>query len=623
MSQQETERDKPTFVKAGTPSETKKMKGADVVVRCLELLGVDTVFAYPGGSAIELNQALSKTKKMRVILPRHEQGGGFMASGYARATGKPGVCFATSGPGATNLVTTIADAFMDSVPVVFITGQVFSQFIGKQAFQETDFFGMTLPVVKHSFLALNAEELPKIMFQAFKIATSGRQGPVVIDIPKDIQQAMFTPVFPKSLDEFSCKIPGKLHAMDDELKMVLDLISSAKRPVFYIGGGIISSESSELLREFAKITGVPVASTLMGLGAFPATDPQSLYWFGMHGTVAGNWAVYHSDLLIAMGARFDDRITGPVNTFAPNAKIVHFDIDRAEHNKNKRVQFPIEGEIHDALTRLIDLAKRTHFKKPDLADWFKTIDGWKKQHPFPFSYRRHGSKHIMPQEAIEALYAETKGDAIVCTGVGQHQMWTPQYFLFDKPRTFISSLGLGTMGFGVPAACGVAAAFPEKMVVNVDGDGSVLMNIQELATMAIEKLPVKIVILNNQFLGMVAQWEDCFYGSNRGQTLLGDAKNIGSPDNVPGLYPDFVSIANGFGVKARRVIKREELHAAMREMLDTPGPFVLDVVVPYGEHVLPFLPAGRSALEIMTEEAGSACTMERMEKLWGPQNGEK
>ncbi len=618
MSTKNNENSKPAFVASGTnlDGNAGKMKGADVVVKTLEILGVDTVFAYPGGSAIELNQALSKSKKMRIILPRHEQGGGFMASGYARATGKPGVCFATSGPGATNLVTAIADAYMDSVPVVFITGQVFSQFIGKQAFQETDFFGMTLPVVKHSFLALNAEDLPKTIFHAFKIATSGRPGPVVIDIPKDVQQAFSVPSFPRSIDDFSVKIPGKSHAFDEELQLVLDLISEAKRPVFYVGGGIISSGSTELLREFAKITGVPVASTLMGLGAFPAEDEQSLYWFGMHGTVAGNFAVYHSDLLVAMGARFDDRITGPTDKFAPNAKIVHFDIDRSEHNKNKKAQFPIEAEINDALTRLIALAKKKNFKKPNLKNWFEQINSWKKQYGFPFAYKRHGSPHIMPQEMIEAIYEETKGDAIICTGVGQHQMWTPQYFKINEPRTFISSLGSGTMGFGVPAACGVAAAFPKKTVINVDGDGSVLMNIQELATMTVEKLPVKIVILNNQFLGMVAQWEDCFYGSNRGQTLLGDVKNIGSPDNVPALFPDFVTIAKGFGVAGRRVLKREELHEAIREMLDTPGPFVLDVVVPYGEHVLPFLPAGKSALEIMTEEKCGAETEARIKKLW-------
>lgn len=618
MSNQENEADKPTLVKTGTAAnDGTKMRGADVVVRCLELLGVETVFAYPGGSAIELNQALSKSKKLRVILPRHEQGGGFMASGYARATGKPGVCFATSGPGATNLVTAIADAFMDSIPVIFITGQVFSQFIGKQAFQETDFFGMTLPVVKHSFLALKAEELPNILFHAYKIATTGRPGPVVIDIPKDVQQAMFVPTFPKSPDEFPVKIPGKLHAMDDELKLVLDLIAGAKKPVLYIGGGIVSAGATELFRKFAKLTGVPVASTLMGLGVFPPDDPQSLYWFGMHGTVAGNWAVYHSDLLVAMGARFDDRITGPVNTFAPTATIVHFDVDRAEHNKNKRVQFPIEGEIHDALARMIELAERTNFKKPDLSGWYATIAEWKKQYKFPFSYERHGCPHIMPQEAIEALYEETHGDAVVCTGVGQHQMWTPQYYLFKEPRTYISSLGLGAMGFGLPAACGVAVARPDKTVINVDGDGSALMNIQELATMEIEKLPVKLVILNNQFLGMVAQWEDCFYNSNRGQTLLGDVHNIGSPDNLPAVYPDFVTIAKGFGVKGRRVVRRTELHAAIREMLDTPGPFVLDVVVPYGEHVLPFLPAGHSALEIITNEASHDSTIARLEKLWG------
>ncbi len=581
------------------------MKGAEVVVRCLENLGVDTVFAYPGGSAIELNQALSHSKKLRVVLPRHEQGGGFMASGYARSTGKVGVAFATSGPGATNLVTTIADAYMDSIPTIFITGQVFSQFIGKQAFQETDFYGMTLPVVKHSFLVLKVEEIPEVMYRAYKIATSGRPGPVVIDIPKDVQQAVFVPQYPTQ--DLTPRIPGKLHAMDEELHALLRLISSSKKPVLYIGGGVISSESTELLREFAKLTGVPVVSTLMGIGAFPATDEQSLYWFGMHGTVAGNWAAYYSDLLIVMGARFDDRVTGTVSKFAPNATIVHIDIDRSEHNKNKKVDMPIEGELHDALVRLVAMIKAGNFTKPDLSEWFKTINEWKKEYKFPFSYDHSGCPHILPQEAIETLYQETKGDAIVCTGVGQHQMWTPQFFMFNEPRTFISSLGAGTMGFGLAAACGVAAAFPNKTVINVDGDGSVLMNIQELATMTVEKFAVKTVILNNQHLGMVAQWEDCFYGSNRGQTLLGDVKNVGSPENVKGLFPDFVQIAKGFGIPGRRVIKREELRDAIREMLDTPGPFVLDIVVPYGPHVMPFIPQKCSALDVMITQKVDPC----------------
>jgi acetolactate synthase-1/2/3 large subunit len=575
-----------------------EMRGADVVVRCLEREGVDVVFAYPGGASMELHQALTRTKKIRTILPRFEQGGGFMAHGYARATGKVGVCMATSGPGATNLVTCIADAYMDSIPLVAITGQVFQAFIGKGAFQETDFFGITLPITKHSYLVLKAEDLPRVIKEAFHIAVSGRPGPVVIDIPKDVQQKHFKPVFPAALD-----LPGypePPHASDAELLKVLELISAAKQPVLYIGGGILSANASTELRRFAELTGIPVASTLMGLGAFPADHPLSLYWFGMHGTVAGNWAVCESDLLITAGARFDDRITGKVDKFAPRATIVHFDIDRSEHNKNKFAHFPIFSDLKYALGRLNELIAETGFHKPAWPEWIAQIAAWKKEHPFPFAYKRD-TKHILPQEAIEVLFEETKGDAILTTGVGQHQMWTPQYYLFKEPRTFISSLGLGTMGFGFPAALGAKVARPDKQVVDVDGDGSFLMNIQELATAKIEKINAKCMLLNNQHLGMVVQWEDNFYEGTRGHTILCDPENIGGPHNPDAIYPDFVKIAEGFGVKARRVLKREDLRAAIREMLDHDGPYVLDVIVPYTEHVLPFIPAGKSARDIITE----------------------
>ncbi|MDR1497067.1 MAG: biosynthetic-type acetolactate synthase large subunit [Puniceicoccales bacterium] len=582
--------------------EQTRMRGADAVVRCLELLGVDTVFAYPGGALLEISQALTRTRKIRAVLPRHEQGGGFMASGYARATGKPGVCLATSGPGASNLVTPIADAFMDSVPLVAITGQVFQQLIGKNAFQESDFYGITLPIVKHSFLVLNPEELPEIIFKAFKIATTGRPGPVVVDIPKDVQQAIFTPVFPENMDSVS--IPGLSippRTDDATLHQILAEISSAKKPVLYLGGGVISSGAVDSVREFVERTGIPVASTLMALGVFPPDHPQSLYWFGMHGTLAGNWAVYQSDLLIVAGARFDDRVTGAVEKFAPTARIIHIDIDRSEHHKNIRTHIPVEADVKDVLQRLCALVKATPFKKPDLSEWFSTINGWKKQHPFPFSYKRDKSPHILPQLAIEMLFEETRGRALVTTGVGQHQMWTPQFYHFSEPRTFISSLGAGTMGFGLPAAIGVKIACPDKDVVDIDGDGSFLMNIQELASAAVEKVSVKIMIVNNQHLGMVTQWEDRFYGSVRGQTILGDPTNIGSPDNADALYPDFVKIAAGFGIAGRRVLKREELRGAIREMLAHPGPYLLDVVVPHTEHVLPFIPQKKSAMDALTE----------------------
>ena len=573
-----------------------EMKGADVLVASLEREGVDVVYAYPGGASMELHQALTKSKKIRTILPRMEQGGGFMAHGHARTTGKASVCMATSGPGATNLVTCIADAFMDSIPLIAITGQVYQQFIGKTAFQETDFFGMTLPIVKHSFLVLDKEDLPRVVKEAFHIATSGRPGPVVIDIPKDVQQAIFKPTFPAKIDIPGYKIAStKPHASDEELLNVLELISGAERPVLYIGGGIISAEAHLELRELAELTGVPVASTLMGLGAFDAEHPQSLYWFGMHGTVAGNWAVCDSDVLVCAGARFDDRITGVVSKFAPDAEIVHIDIDVSEHNKNKRVQHPIHSDVKYALKRMIELVKEGKFNKPDLTAWFKTINAWKAE--YPFSYDKSG--HITQQEAIETLYEVTQGDAIITTGVGQHQMWTAQFFKFREPRSYISSLGLGTMGFGLPAAIGAKVACPDKLVVNIDGDGCFMMNIQELATAKIEKINAKTIILNNQHLGMVVQWEDLLYESVRGQTILCDKDNIGGPDNIDAIYPDFVKISEGFGVAGKRVVKREELRPAIEEMIAHDGPYVLEVIVPYTEHVLPMIKQGLSAKEIL------------------------
>ncbi|MGJ8654250.1 MAG: biosynthetic-type acetolactate synthase large subunit [Opitutaceae bacterium] len=573
-----------------------EMKGADVLVASLEREGVDVVFAYPGGASMELHQALTKSKKIRTILPRMEQGGGFMAHGYARAKGEASVCMATSGPGATNLVTCIADAYMDSIPLIAITGQVYQQFIGKTAFQETDFYGMTLPIVKHSFLVLDKEDLPRVVKEAFHIATTGRPGPVVIDIPKDVQQDIFAPTFPAEINIPGYKIEStKPEASDEELLKVLDLISGAERPVLYIGGGIISADAHLELRELAELTGVPVASTLMGLGAFDSEHPQSLYWFGMHGTVAGNWAVCDSDILICAGARFDDRITGLVSKFAPDSEIVHIDIDVSEHNKNKLVQHPIHSDVKYALKRMIELVKAGKFKKPDLSAWFKTINGWKEEHPF--SYDKSG--HITQQEAIEALYEVTKGDAIITTGVGQHQMWAAQFFKFREPRTYISSLGLGTMGFGLPAAIGAKVAFPDRLVVNIDGDGCFMMNIQELATAKIEKINAKTIILNNQHLGMVVQWEDLLYESVRGQTILCEKDNIGGPDNLDAIYPDFVMISKGFGVAGKRVVKREDLKGAIEEMIAHDGPYVLEVIVPHTEHVLPMIKQGMSAKEIL------------------------
>jgi len=586
-------RPKPAGVSASSPA--KEIKGADAVVECLVREGVDVIFAYPGGSSLELHQSLARSGKVRVILPRHEQGGGFAAGGYARATGRVGVCMATSGPGATNLVSAIADAYMDSIPLVAITGQVFSKYIGKMAFQETDFFGLTLPIVKHSYLVMNVGDLPRVFKEAFHLAKSGRPGPVIIDIPKDVQQARFIPVYPAKPEFRSTYATAEFRASDESLNQVIQLIAAARQPMLYVGGGIISAEASRELLAFAETTNIPVATTLMGVGAFPESHPLSLKWFGMHGSAYGNWAVDQSDLLLVLGARFDDRITGDVHKFAPQAKIVHIDIDASEHNKNKRVGFPVCSDLKYALGRLNSLMADQKFTAPDTRAWHSQIAKWK--HDFPFRFDK--SRHIQPQEAVHALYELTKGDAIIVTGVGQHQMWSAQHFNYEEPRQFISSLGLGAMGFGYPAAIGAKVARPDRQVVDIDGDGSFLMNVQELATAKINGIGAKAMILNNQHLGMVVQWEDRFYDSVRGNTILGDEKNIGSPDNPGALYPDFVKIAAGFGVAGRRVIKKADIHSGIREMLNHKGPFVLDVVVPYTEHVLPMIPAGRSVKEMI------------------------
>jgi acetolactate synthase-1/2/3 large subunit len=577
----------------------KEMKGSDCVVECLIREGVDAIFAYPGGASQELHQSLARTDKIRTILPRHEQGGAFAAEGYARATGKVGVCMATSGPGATNLVSAIADAFMDSTPLVAITGQVFSKFIGKSAFQETDFFGMTLPIVKHSYLVMNVADIPRIFKEAFHLARTGRPGPVIIDIPKDVQQAKFTPVYPATVEFRNPLISHIPHATDEQLKEILALISDAKRPMLYVGGGLISAEAHKELRAFAEKTNINVATTLMGVGAFPETHKLSMQWFGMHGAAYGNWAVDQCDLLLCFGARFDDRITGNVDKFATGAKIVHLDIDAAEHNKNKRGVIPVCSDVKYALGRLNELIAAHKFTPPDTAAWHTQIGTWKTEHPFDSKAGFGNSPHILPQEAVAALYELTKGDAIITTGVGQHQMWAAQFYRFDEPRRYISSLGLGAMGYGYPAAMGAKVACPDKQVIDIDGDGSFLMNVQELATCHIEKIAAKAMILNNQHLGMVVQWEDRFYGSVRGNTILGDQKNIGGPENLGGIYPDYITIAKGFGVKARRVHKKSELKEAIQEMLDHDGPFLLDVIVPYTEHVLPMIPAGKTVKEMI------------------------
>lgn len=586
-----------------TPTDSPRtlpdeMKGADLFVYCLEQAGVEHLFAYPGGASMEIHQSLVRSGKIRTILPRHEQGCGFMAHGYARTTGKAGVCMVTSGPGATNLVTCIADALMDSVPMVAITGQVHQRFIGKAAFQETDVFGMTLPLVKHSYLVLDIADIPRIVKEAFFIAQTGRPGPVVIDLCKDVQQSRIGGAALRAALDAPMAIPGYKplpHARDEELLPVIEECAQAVRPVIYVGGGITTGNAQEELKAFAEATGFPVTTTLMGVGAFPDDHPQCLRWFGMHGGVAGNWAVCESTLLLAFGARFDDRITGAIAKFAPDATVVHVDIDKSEHHKNKVVHYPVHGDIKHALGRMLELMREKGFVPPEISEWTAKVNAWRAEYPFQFDE----SPHIQPQRAIQVLYEETGGEAIITTGVGQHQMWSAQFYQFRKPRSYISSLGLGTMGFGLPAALGAKVAHPDQTVVDIDGDGSFMMNVQELATAVMEKIPVKVMLLNNQHLGMVVQWEDILYEGVRGQTVLGHPENLGGPENVEALYPNWPAICEGFGVKCRRVWKLEDLRDAIREMLAHEGPYMLDVVVPYTEHVMPFIPAGLSAKEIL------------------------
>jgi len=590
------------LVAEAASTESAPMRGADIVIRCLELEGVDVVFAYPGGASMELHQSLTRSKQIRTILPRHEQGEAFAAEGYARATGKAGVCVATSGPGATNLVTGIADAFMDSVPVVVITGQVPKGMIGKGAFQETDVFGLALPIVKHSYLVMNVEDIPRVVKEAFHIATTGRPGPVWIDIPKDVQQGNCKPVFPDQIHLRGYN-PDK-RISDIAVQEIAGLIEKSERPVIYCGGGIISANASKELIAFAEKTNIPVTTTIMGIGAIPAEHELSMRWLGMHGTVTANYAVDKADLLLALGVRFDDRVTGKVSEFAKHGTIVHIDIDPSEINKNKVAHLPVVSDIKYALQQLTKASKGKEFK-----DWHAQIAAWKKE--FPFRYRvtdevlkseyfrefLHGDTNeiIMPQYVIELLSEMTDGEAIVTTGVGQHQMWAAQYYKFKHPRTFLTSAGLGAMGYGYPAALGAKVACPDKQVVDVDGDGSFLMNVQELGTAHIERIAAKALVINNQHLGMVVQWEDRFYKSNRGHTYLGD------PQNPHKVYPDFVTIAKGFNVPAERAFKKSELRAALQRMLDSKEPYVLDVIVPYTEHVLPMIPSGKTVRDIIID----------------------
>ncbi|CAN0924695.1 Acetolactate synthase 3, chloroplastic [Linum grandiflorum] len=572
----------------------RPIKGADVLVEALEREGVRHVFAYPGGATLEIHQALTRTRTIKNILPRHEQGGAFAAEGYARSSGRVGVCIATSGPGATNLVSGIADAMLDSVPLVAITGQVPRRMIGTDAFQETPIVEITKSITKHNYLVEDVAQIPRIVKEAFYIASSGRPGPVLIDIPKDVQQQLLIPNWDLQikLPGYSARLPKRPNT--EQLKQILRLISQSKRPILYIGGG--SLNSSEELKKFVEITGIPVASTLMGLGSFPCDHDLSLHMLGMHGTVYANYGIDRADLLLAFGVRFDDRVTGKIETFASRATIVHIDIDWAEIGKNKLPHVSMCADLKPALegmNRLLLEEEKNHNLELDFSVWRNEIHEQKVKHPL--SYKRFGEA-IPPQYAIKVLDEMTQGNAIISTGVGQHQMWAAQFYNYKKPRQWLTSAGLGAMGFGLPAAIGAAVANPGAVVVDIDGDGSFMMNVQELATIRVENLPVKIMILNNQHLGMAVQWEDRYYMANRADSFLGN------PENEREVFPNMLSFAEGCGIPAARVSRMGEIREGMKKMLDTPGPYLLDVMVSHREYVLPMIPYGGAFKDVITEE---------------------
>ena len=588
-----------------TVTQAKKKKteltsGADILVESLIRHGVDTIFAYPGGASMPLHQALTRfSDQLRTILPRHEQGGGFAAQGVARATGKVGVCMATSGPGATNLVTAIADAKLDSVPMIAITGQVPTAWIGNDAFQETPIVEVCRGITKHHYLVTDVNDVARIVKEAFLIASTGRPGPVLIDMPKNVQQATTIPDFETSINMpgFSLENP---RAKAEQINQMAAAIKLAKRPVIYAGGGVVSGEASNELRELVRKTGIPTTMTVMGLGAFPAADPLSLDMLGMHGSVYANYAVDQADLLIALGVRFDDRVTGKVEEFCKHGKIIHVDIDASELNKNKPAHISICSDVKYALAELNKVVE----SPKNISDWVTKCQEWKKSSPFKYN---SDFKGILQQHAIEALWEVCRDrDPIVAVGVGQHQMWGAQFYKFDQPRRWLSSSGLGTMGFGLPAAMGAQSQYPDRLVIDIDGDGSFQMNIQELATCFCEKLPVKVLLLNNQHLGMVVQWEDRFMQGNRAHTYLGpidhpEATGQGTGPTLTERYPDFVQIARGYGCGASSISQKADLLPGLEEMINYDGPYVLDIDVPYQEHVLPMIPTGRTVKDMITE----------------------
>jgi len=558
------------------------MRAVDALMKSLKAEGVKNVFGIPGGANLPTYDALVDAD-FRHVKTRHEQGAGHAAEGYAKASGRVGVAFATSGPGATNLITAIADAMLDSVPTVFITGQVKTELIGTDGFQEADVLGATLPFVKHSFQVTDARQIPEYVHEAFHLASTGRPGPVLIDVPQDLSRGDidYEPrTEPVDLPGYKPSTEGNIK----QIRIAAKALANARRPILYTGGGVINGNASEELRDFAATDRWPVTSTLMGLGGYPASGEHWLGMLGMHGTFTANWAMDKADLIVAIGARFDDRITGKLSEFAPHAKVIHIDIDPAEISKNVGAHIPIVGDVKQVLPKLSREYAALQTDSSRLDVWWETLRGWQQEHPLYYEPGKDGE--IKPQFMIEAMHRATQGDAIVTSDVGQHQMWTAQYYGFDKPRRWINSGGLGTMGFGLPAAVGAKVACPEETVVCLAGDGSLIMNIQELATCVTEGIPVKVFLMNNGYMGMVRQWQELFWD-----------RRYSAVDN--GTSPDWVKLAEAFGATGMRCEDSADLEEMMVRALETDGPVLMDVRVSPEENCYPMIPPGSAARDMV------------------------
>jgi acetolactate synthase-1/2/3 large subunit len=562
------------------------MTGAEIVFKALEDQGVKHIFGYPGGAVLPIYDELKNHKKIKHILVRHEQGAGHAAEGYARSSGKPGVLLVTSGPGATNAVTALTDAYMDSVPLVCITGQVPTHLIGTDAFQECDTTGITRPCTKHNWLVKDVNKLATILHKAFEVATTGRPGPVLVDIPKDIQFKKGKYIKPKELKKHDNKLNIKFNGQDNSIQKVVEFIKKSSKPILYTGGGVINSgpKATELLRELVSITGFPITSTLQGLGAFPGDDNQFLGMLGMHGTYEANNAMHDCDLMINIGARFDDRITGKIDEFSPKSKKIHIDIDPSSINKNVNVDLAIVGDVKFVLKKLILSIRKKYpnfvdSNKQGISSWWKQIDIWRKKNSLGFL---NSKKVIKPQYAVQRLYELTKDqDTFITTEVGQHQMWAAQHYKFNKPNRWMTSGGLGTMGYGLPAAIGVQVANPKKLVIDIAGEASVLMTMQEMSTAVQYNLPIKIFIINNQYMGMVRQWQELLHEKNYSESYTA-------------ALPDFVKLAEAYGCIGIRANKPEELDKKIAEMLAVNKPVIFDCVVDKIENCYPMIPSGKA-----------------------------